>query len=171
MGFRVNTPAIVNVPPTIDSAPAPVFTVGTGAEYAMSQHVTDDGLTTLIYGLTGTLATGLSFNTTTGVLTYDGVGAASGVSHQLTLDDQVNTIVTSNPFNVTINAAAPVGDITPLMHWDYSTEQLSVNRLPEITNIMRTHAEGSSTNAIVSASEDTPLRTGGGRYLFTSLIK
>lgn len=166
MGFRINTPAVVNAIPTIDSAPSPVFNNGTAAVYDMTQHVTDDGLSTLIYGITGSLATGLSFDTATGALSYDGVGAASSGSHELTVDDQVNAVVTSNTFTITINALP--GTIAPLMHWDNSTESLTDSPLLDIAATMRTHREGGS-NAVVEASEDTPLRSGGGRYLHTKL--
>lgn len=81
----------VDEPPVITSTPSPTFTEGVSGTYDMTQHVSDDGLSTVTYSLTNTLPNGLSFNSSTGVLTYDGVGGASVSQHQLTATDAVGS--------------------------------------------------------------------------------
>lgn len=90
-------------PPTITSTPSPSFTEGTAATYDMKQHVSDDGLSTVTYGLTNTLPNGLVLNTSTGILSYDGLGSPSVSAHTLTATDAVG-VAESNSFNVSINA-------------------------------------------------------------------
>ncbi len=111
MGFKLDTsdPApTVNTPPTVLSTPAPsAFTEGTSASYDMSQHIRW-GTITGTFSLTGSMGGGLSFDTSTGLLSYDGQGAASDTSHQLQADDGVNVPVQSNVFFITVNAL--VGD-------------------------------------------------------------
>ena len=97
--------APTDVPPTIGSTPAPVFTVGTAASYDMTQHVSDDGQSTVTYAIIGTLPNGLTFNTATGQLSYDGLGAANVSSHQLRATDSAGS-ATSASFNVSIQAVS-----------------------------------------------------------------
>jgi len=100
----------VNLPPTISSTPDPSFTEGTEATYDMSQNFFDDGMSTVITSLTNVLPNGLSYDGTTHILDYDGIGPASVSQHQLEVDDQVNPVVTSDPFNIGI-VAVPVSII------------------------------------------------------------
>lgn len=99
---------IADTPPVIASTPVPVFQEGTPLTYPMSQHVTDDGLSAVTYGLTNTLPNGLTFDAPTGVLTYDGVGAATVSAHQLTATDSVDT-ATSESFNISVEAQSGGG--------------------------------------------------------------
>lgn len=71
---------ILDLPPVISSLPAPVFTAGIPASYDMKQHVTDDGYSTVSYLLSGTLPVGITFNPTTGILSYDGAGSLVSMS-------------------------------------------------------------------------------------------
>ncbi len=101
MGFKLKT--TINAQPTVDSTPAPSsFTQGTAGTYDMTQHFTDDGVTELIWAMINSLGAGLTFNTSTGLLSYDGVGAVSSNQHQVQVDDQVNPVVTSNSFTIAI---------------------------------------------------------------------
>ena len=108
MGFRINPPPapelpVTNAPPTIDSTPAPPdWTIGDVAVYDMSQHVTDDDVTPLVYSLIPTLTPYLSINSVTGVVSYDGGGSAGSIPYQLVVDDGVNSPVTSLPFNIVL---------------------------------------------------------------------
>ncbi len=109
----------VDEPPTITSTPSPSFTEGTGETYDMSQHVSDDGLSPLVYSLSNPLPQGLSFNSDTGILTYDGVSGASVSSHELIATDSAGAD-RSDFFNIEIVAltqpdfivAASGGDFT-----------------------------------------------------------
>ena len=94
----------VNLPPTIDSTPNPVFVEGTADTYDMSQNFTDDGQSTVITSLTNILPNGLSYNGNTHILTYDGIGIPSVSQHQLQVDDQVNSVVTSSSYNIAITS-------------------------------------------------------------------
>jgi hypothetical protein len=71
----------------------------------MAQHISDDGLSPVTYSLSNILPNGLSFNVSTGVLTYDGLGVASVSSHQLTATDAVGS-AQSSAFNINIEAAS-----------------------------------------------------------------
>ena len=96
---------IVDNPPIISSTPAPIFLSGTPGSYDMTQHVTDDGISAVTYGLSNTLPNGLVMNPTTGILSYDGAGAESVSSHQLTATDAVGSDQ-SAAFNVEIAGSA-----------------------------------------------------------------
>ena len=80
----VVTPAVA---PQITTTPAPVFTQGTAANYEMSQHVVFDIKSLANYSLSGSLPAGTALDSNTGTLSYDGIGAASVSSHQLTVTD------------------------------------------------------------------------------------
>ena len=172
MGFKVNpppAPVVPNAPPTIDSTPAPSFVFGNPAIYSMSQHFTDDGVTPLTYSIVNALESGLSINATTGVLTYDGVGAVSTKSHQVTVDDGVNAPVTSLAFSITIVAAT--SDI--IFEWDFTHPDLVVgNTHPFVSGNM-----GPSINATIDANtyckvdNANPLTTVDSRYLHTRIQK
>ncbi len=90
-----------DVAPVINSTPNPSFIQGSASNYSMSAHVTDDGLSALTYSLSGSLASGLTLNSSTGVLSYDGVGANSSNSHTLTVTDAVGNDVSAS-FTVSI---------------------------------------------------------------------
>lgn len=94
----------------IDSTPTPLFIGGFAATYDMSQHFTS----TVISSLTNILPNGLSYDGTTHILTYDGIGGFSVSQHQLQLDDQVNPVVTSVLFNIDIRVLSllPIQDIS-----------------------------------------------------------
>ena len=92
----------VNLPPVIISTPDPSFVEGTANTYDMSQDFIDDGQSTVITSLLVILPNGLSYDGNTHILTYDGIGSASVSQHQLQVDDQVNSVVTSSSFDLTI---------------------------------------------------------------------
>lgn len=96
----------VNAPPVIDMTPAPSFVQGTANTYDMSQNFTDDGQSTVLTSLTNILPNGLAYNGTTHILSYDGIGIQSVSQHQLQVNDQVNSIVTSAVFNISIETVA-----------------------------------------------------------------
>ena len=98
------TNVVTDFPPTIISTPAPLsnFIQATASTYDMTQHVSDDGASAVTYTLNGTLATGLSFNSVTGILEYDGVGPASTSTYTLTATDAVGSAESSS-FTVAIN--------------------------------------------------------------------
>lgn len=85
------TQGATDTAPEITSTPAPSFTVGTSDSYDMKQHYTDDAKSTVTHSLTNTLPNGLTFSASTGVLDYDGVGAASTSSHTLVVTDSVGS--------------------------------------------------------------------------------
>lgn len=97
--------AVQDQPPTITSTPAPVFTEGVAATYDLTQHVSDDGLSAVTYGLTNTLPNGLVLDTAAGVLSYDGMGGASVSAHTLTATDGVGSAESAS-FGVTIQSSA-----------------------------------------------------------------
>jgi len=103
----------VNMPPVIVSTPNPLFTEFVPGTYDMSQDFTDDGLSTVLTNLTNVLPNGLSYDSATHILTYDGIGLNSVSQHQLQVDDQVNPVVTSNSFNIDIRALT-ISTIPPL---------------------------------------------------------
>ena len=95
--------------PSIASTPSPAFTQGRAGIYQFSQNVSDDGRSALQYSLTDPLASGLSFASDSGELSYDGVGAGSVSAHQLTVMDAVGS-AQSSTFNVSVITAAPAAD-------------------------------------------------------------
>lgn len=101
----------VNDPPVITSTPTPSFTEGTADTYDMTQNFTDDGVSVVITSLINILPNGLAYNGNTHILTYDGIGVASISSHQLVVDDQVNTPVQSAAFNINIQSVGFHEDI------------------------------------------------------------
>lgn len=169
MGFAVNTPIQQpNAPPTIDSTPSPAFTQGNQAVYDFSQDITDDGVSALTYSVTGTLASGLSLNATTGLLTYDGAGGASANNHQLQVDDGVNPVVTSNQFP--INVVIPSSDII-FGPYNHSAEPLG--RAGLISGVF-----GPSTNGAYNPPDTfwdidgaSPMTTTETKYFHTKLTK
>ncbi len=94
-----------NLPPTINSTPAPFFSEGTADTYDTSQDFTDDGQSTVVTSLTTILPNGLSYNGNTHILSYDGIGIPSVSTHTLKVDDQVNPVVESSSFNITIDTS------------------------------------------------------------------
>jgi hypothetical protein len=95
-----------DLPPTITSTPTPLFQYLVASSYDMTQHVFDDGVSTVTYFLSNVLPNGLTFNGSTGILSYDGIGTESVSSHQLTATDAVGN-ATSALFNITISAVDP----------------------------------------------------------------
>jgi len=92
-------------PPVIISTPAPFFFEGSAGSYSMAQHVSDDGLSSLTYTLNSGLSSGLSFSTSSGILSYDGAGAVDTSSNSLTATDAIGAD-TSAPFNIVIAEVA-----------------------------------------------------------------
>jgi len=92
---------VPDLPPTIVSTPNPSFTEGVADTYDMSQHWTDDAVSTVTSVLSNVLPNGLSYNSNTHILDYDGLGIPSVSQHQLTATDAVGSDISSN-FSVTI---------------------------------------------------------------------
>jgi hypothetical protein len=88
-------------PPTVVSTPNPQFTVGTAGTYDLKTDFSDDGLSAVTWDITGALGAGLSVNTSTGILSYDGVGAASSNSHTATATDAVG-VATTPSFTISV---------------------------------------------------------------------
>ena len=99
----------VNLPPVIISTPNPFFIENVADTYDMSQNFTDDGQSTVITSLTNILPNGLSYDGNTHILNYDGIAAPSVSQHQLQVDDQVNSVVISSTFNISIVTGAAWG--------------------------------------------------------------
>lgn len=93
----------VDVPPSILSTPAPIFTEGVASNYNMAEHWTDDGISTITSSLSNPLPNGLNYDGNTHILSYDGVGAPSVSQHALTATDAVG-FDTSSIFSITINS-------------------------------------------------------------------
>jgi hypothetical protein len=70
----------------------------------MTQHVSDDGVSAVTYEMLPSITSvpGLSFNSVSGILDYDGIGAASATSHQLRATDAVGD-ATSASFDIRIS--------------------------------------------------------------------
>lgn len=81
----------LDLPPVMNSIPAPAFLEGTADTYDMSQHWTDDGKSTVTSSLINPLPNGLSYNGSTHILTYDGIGLASISQHVLLAEDAVGS--------------------------------------------------------------------------------
>ena len=92
-------------PPTISSTPNPSFVEGTSSTYDFTANVSDDGLSAVTYSLTNTLPSGLTLNSSTGILDYDGIGVPTVSQHQLTATDAVGSAQSSS-FDVAIAAVA-----------------------------------------------------------------
>jgi hypothetical protein len=95
-----------DLPPTITSTPGPLFQYLVSSNYDMTQHVSDDGISTVTYSLSNVLPNGLTFNGSTGILNYDGIGESTVSSHQLTATDAVGSDVSAS-FSLTISAVDP----------------------------------------------------------------
>jgi len=103
-----------NQPPVIVTTPNPSFNEGQAGTYATTQNWTDDGQSTVTTSLTNALPNGLSYNGTTHILAYDGIGAATTSQHVLQVDDGVNAVVSSVSFNlIVVEDAPPVVISTP----------------------------------------------------------
>ena len=66
-----------NQPPVISTIPDINVTAGSIGSYDLSQHVTDPEDDTLIYSITPALPSGITLNTNTGLLSWDGSQASS----------------------------------------------------------------------------------------------
>ena len=121
----------VDLPPTIVSTPAPPsFTEGIVGTYNMEQHVSDDGVSTVTFSLTNVLPNGLSINSSTGILTYDGIGIPSVSQHQLIATDAVGSD-TSAAFNITIQAVNPRNILAEFAQFDAGGIKSSVSADPD----------------------------------------
>jgi hypothetical protein len=80
-----------DLPPVITHTPSPTFVQGIASTYDMTQHVSDDGVSPVVYTINGALAIGLSFNSASGILDYDGIGPIGSSSHTLTASDDVGS--------------------------------------------------------------------------------
>ena len=133
MGFKVNPPPApveVNAKPIIDSTPAPgPWTTGQANQYAMAQHVTDDGMSPLVYSIAG-LTLSLAIDSATGLLTDDGTGAEGLTEYVLTVDDGVNAPVNSLPFSLQLTDPVEGQEGTDFIHddhpWTHLLEPLGV---------------------------------------------
>jgi hypothetical protein len=95
--------------PVITSTPSlgSTFIQGVAGTYDMTQHVSDDGVSPVTYAINGTLAIGLSFNSVTGILEYDGIGPADESSYTLVATDAVGS-AESGSFVIPINGIYPI---------------------------------------------------------------
>jgi hypothetical protein len=116
------TPSVeFDVAPSIISTPSPSFIVGivsleaNGDGYDMTQHVSDDGISPISYSLNPGVSGGLTFNTSTGILSYDGTGGAVTTNHTLIATDATGSDESSSfGIAVTANTAAEAD-------WTYRT--------------------------------------------------
>jgi hypothetical protein len=118
----INTPVLsgvfnlvitpLDIPPVFNSTPPnPIFTGGTSSTYDFNNDITDDAVSSITWSISGSLGPGLSFNTTTGVLSYDGTGASSTNSHTVTAIDAIGQD-TSVSFNIVVTSTT-TGTDTP----------------------------------------------------------
>lgn len=92
-------------PPVIVSTPAPSFNEGAAAQYELSQHVVDDNISPLTYSINGSLPSGVTLNSSTGRLSYNGVGSVASTSNTFTVTDAIGGD-TSSSFNIVISPEA-----------------------------------------------------------------
>lgn len=96
-----------DVAPTIISTPEPVFSDGVPAIYEMSQNVSDDGLSPVTYTLTPSVTGSLSFNPSTGSLSYNGGQDPGATNRTLTVTDAVGSDV-SPSFDILVEQPSSV---------------------------------------------------------------
>ena len=99
-------------PPVIASTPDVFFTFQTSDTYELSDHVSDDGLSSLTYSMSGSLPLGVTLDPDTGTISYDGGGATASTSHTFTVEDAVGNDV-SDLFGLVI-AAPTIATIPPI---------------------------------------------------------
>lgn len=105
--------AAAQTPPTMGNVPNQTATVGTAFSLSISSYVTQtDGDAITSYTLTGTLPAGLSFNTTTGVISGTPTSAGAAVTFSVTATDNDGTS-NSDSFTITVNAAGGGGFTNP----------------------------------------------------------
>ena len=105
MGFSVTPTPGPDTPPSVTQTPAPVFVQGTASQYFFGPDVAYSGVSTLNYALSGTVDPSLTLDPLTGVLSYDGSGAAQQTSHQLTVSNAVGSDQSAS-FNIDIQSAS-----------------------------------------------------------------
>jgi len=95
---------------TINNPPALVVGTTTGVTGTLNSNITattpvpvTGGLAPLVYSVSPTLPAGLSFNTTTGIITGTPTGAPSSGNFTVSVTDAASQTVSAN-FNITINA-------------------------------------------------------------------
>ena len=99
------SPDVVTTPPTMNNIPDNTFTVGTPFSLDLSAYVTrTDGDPILSYALTGTLPTGLSFVTATGILS--GTPTAGGTFSLSATATDKDGISNSKSFSLTNTVVA-----------------------------------------------------------------
>jgi hypothetical protein len=107
-GSPVGPPPPVNAAPVWDATPAPQFIDGVASSYNMNVICTDPNLDALTFSMnTGaaSLPSGVTFTDATGVLAYDGIGAAAATTgHVCTANDGQDT-TDSASFGISIVAA------------------------------------------------------------------
>jgi hypothetical protein len=98
-------------PILIDTISSVIFEEGITASHDLSQYVTlPSGYAASSYAVSGTLPSGVTFNTTTGVLSYDGAGSAATISGIVLT---VNASLINTPIiDLTLNSSA-IGSMVP----------------------------------------------------------
>ncbi len=112
---NISSPPL-DTPPVIDeisSAIEPIFNETIADTYDMNQHVIYSGQSPLVWAITGVLPNGLSFNTVSGVLTYDGIGAQSVSSHTLQVSNATGGDE-SSLFNIVIDQPITISLISDI---------------------------------------------------------
>ena len=74
LALTANNATLDDQPPIILTTPTPIFYYGFPDSYDMTNDVSDDGQSPVTYALSSTLPPWMSFDTNTGILTYDGTG-------------------------------------------------------------------------------------------------
>jgi hypothetical protein len=93
-----------DIAPTATSIPNPLFTGQVSDTYDFNQDFSDDGVSPITWTITGTLGPGLSLNSSTGILSYNGIGGISNNSHTVRATDAVG-FADSQSFIINVSSA------------------------------------------------------------------
>jgi parallel beta-helix repeat protein len=101
-----NADSLSDIPPSWVSPINPFFDKLVSGTYDVNQNLSDDGVSTVSYSITGTLPDGVTFDTITGIITYTtDSSAATTTGHTVTATDAVGND-TSAAFDITITEAS-----------------------------------------------------------------
>ncbi len=93
---------IGNAPPSWTSLPNPLFSQGSSSTYDLNQNINDDARAALTWSVvSGVLPTGVTLDPASGILSYDGVGAADAQAVRINVGDSAGS-ANSGTFDVII---------------------------------------------------------------------
>jgi hypothetical protein len=148
-----------DIAPVIDTTPNPTFTGGVASTYDFNTDITDDAVSPLTFSLSGTLGPGLSLNSSTGILSYNGSGVSSN-SHILTVSDAVGQAI-SNVFVINTTLSD-----TP----DYNDPVAGITLLGG-RNIVSVSSDAQLTSALSAATAGDTIQLDPGTYAGTYTLE